>query len=561
MQDAITRSCYREVQDLYHAWLQSNDAADNSLDQHSPNDKNLRAIAQLAVLKLRAQHAVISLVDDKSQYILAQASNTLSPSHGSASASNELLSGFTSQPLSEAFYDPQFFADSTSHSGRSFSHGPDHFVSADCRTDDRFKDHAFVRQEEGVRSALGVPLISKSKHKVGVLLVLDRSPRDGVEDTDLLELKNCAECVVRHLELVHSSIRATKETNILRGIAKCFPNQYQPSEDNSQHGKSEASARSKSDIDGCTIEFEDEGHADLGSSPKSIETSIQAACDSVAGMLRDRSMADGAVIFGPPAVANLMVLNDHMSPNEADERCGRKPSSSLLASSLRDGVVCSAIKDRRAPPVCILSRLASVYPLGMVFSISKDGVKEQAPTSNEQRPLSSATVEETEKALTMLRTDVLDNLADAQTLMYLPVYDQDNRGLLASCFMWSQDDGLYAGNDHREISDYHVLGSFLSHNIAQLRMQNKDAEQRKFVSNFSHELRTPINGILGSAQFLQDTVSDDYQNELLQSIVVSSNTLLDTVSHLSIFFNSILLTHVTSYLTGSGSFRRHGCPI
>jgi signal transduction histidine kinase len=175
--------------------------------------------------------------------------------------------------------------------------------------------------------------------------------------------------------------------------------------------------------------------------------------------------------------------------------------------------------------------------------------------------LSSATVEETEKALTMLRTDVLDNLADAQTLMYLPVYDQDNRGLLASCFMWSQDDGLYAGNDHREISDYHVLGSFLSHNIAQLRMQNKDAEQRKFVSNFSHELRTPINGILGSAQFLQDTVSDDYQNELLQSIVVSSNTLLDTVSHLSIFFNSILLTHVTSYLTGSGSFRRHGCPI
>lgn len=52
------------------------------------------------------------------------------------------------------------------------------------------------------------------------------------------------------------------------------------------------------------------------------------------------------------------------------------------------------------------------------------------------------------------------------------------------------------------------------------------------MSNFSHELRTPINGILGSAQFLQDTVSDDYQNELLQSIVVSSNTLLDTVNYL-----------------------------
>jgi nitrogen-specific signal transduction histidine kinase len=92
----------------------------------------------------------------------------------------------------------------------------------------------------------------------------------------------------------------------------------------------------------------------------------------------------------------------------------------------------------------------------------------------------------------------------------------------------------------------------LSHNIAQLRMQNKDAEQRKFVSNFSHELRTPINGILGSAQFLQDTISDDYQNELLQSIVVSSNTLLDTVSNLLfISLKPILPTHVTWFWLGS----------
>lgn len=555
MQDAITHSRYREVQDLYDAWLQANDAADNSLDQHSPSDKNLRAIAQLAALKLRAQHAIISLIDDKSQYILAQASNTRSPSHGSGSAINEILSGVTSQPLSEAFYDQQIFANSTSHSGRTCSQEIDHFVSNDCRTDDRFKDHEFVKQEEGVQFALGVPLMSKNKHRIGILLVLDGSPRDGVEDTDLLELKDCAQCVVRYLELVHSSVRATKETNILRGIAECFPNQYEPPEAKAKHGKSEESTRSKSDIDGCTVEFEDEDHTEMGDSPKAIETSIQAACDSVAGMLRDRSMADGAVIFGPPSVANLMVVEDHMSPNEADERCGKKPSSSLLASSLREGVICSAIKDRKAPPICVLSRLASVYPLGMVFSISKDGVNEQAPTSNEQRPLRSATAEETENVLTMLRSDVLNNLADAHTWMYLPIYDQDNRSLLASCFMWSQDDGLYAGNDHRDISDYHVLGNFLSHNIAQLRMQNKDAEQRKFVSNFSHELRTPINGILGSAQFLQDTVSDDYQNELLQSIVVSSNTLLDTASHLSIPFKPILLTHSVCNLTGSDSFR------
>jgi hypothetical protein len=535
MQDAITRGCYREAQDLYHAWLQANDTADNSHDRHSRNDKNLFAIAQLAALKLRAQHVVVSLVDDKSQYILAEASNTPSPSQHSSSSSHELFSGVTSQPLSDAFYDQQILANSTTHPEQSPSQEPDHFVSTDCRIDDRFKNHAFVTKEEGMRFALGVPLISKKKHKVGVLLALDGSPRENIEETDLLNLKYCAQCVVRHLELVHSSVRATKETNILRGIAECFPNQYRTLEDQNQYGKSEDSTRSKGDTEECTVEFEDEDHPHLGDSPKSIESSIQAALDSAARMLRDRSMADGAVIFGQPAVANLLATDDIASPNEADEGYGKKPSSKLLASSTRDGVVCYATKDRKAPPICILSRLASVYPRGMVFSITNDAVNEQAPTSNEQRPLSNVTAEETDKVLTMLRTEVLNNLAPAQTLMYLPVYDQDNRSLLASCFMWSQDDGLYAGNDHREISDYHVLGNFLSHNVAQLMMQNKDAEQRKFVSNFSHELRTPINGILGSAQFLQDTVSDDYQNELLQSIVVSSNTLLDTASHLPFY--------------------------
>lgn len=55
-------------------------------------------------------------------------------------------------------------------------------------------------------------------------------------------------------------------------------------------------------------------------------------------------------------------------------------------------------------------------------------------------------------------------------------------------------------------------------------------ERDEFLSGFSHELRNPIHGILGSAQFLQDTVSSDYQNSLLQSILVSSSLLLATLN-------------------------------
>jgi GAF domain-containing protein len=529
MRDATSSRRHREAQDLYHAWLQANDAADNSLDQDSRNDKNLLAIAQLAAIKLRTQRAIISLVDDKSQYILAEVSNTLSLCHTSSASSHKLLAGVASQPLSDAFYDQQLFAGNTPHPERSCSPGVDHFISTDCATDDRFKDHAFVKQEGGVRFAAGVSLITKNKHKVGVLVVLDESSRNGIEDTELSELKDCAQCVVRHLDLVQSSTEASKETSVLRGIAGQFADQYRTLPDEDQHGKSGESTNPKGNRDEYAIGIATEDYNELADSSKSVEPCVQATFNGVAKVLRDCSLADGAVIFGPPAVANLTETDEDRNPDEHDEHKDHaKLSSHLLASSLRDGVT-SSIGGQQTPYVCALQRLASVYPRGALFDVTDDGVSERAAEDDDQTPSCTAAAKENEEVLAILRTDITYHLAGARSLVYLPVYDQSNGSLLASCFAW-RTSTFKEGSKHQHVADYHVLGNFLSHDIAQLRMQNEDAEQKKFMSNFSHELRTPINGILGSAQFLQDTVSDDYQSELLQSIVVSSNTLLDTAS-------------------------------
>lgn len=44
-------------------------------------------------------------------------------------------------------------------------------------------------------------------------------------------------------------------------------------------------------------------------------------------------------------------------------------------------------------------------------------------------------------------------------------------------------------NGTQDLLAYQVLGNFLTHSVAQVRMQSKDVEQSKFMSNFSHELR------------------------------------------------------------------------
>jgi hypothetical protein len=531
MQDAIPSCCQREAQRLYRPWLQAVDAAGNNTEPQSCDDRNLHAIAELASLRLGTQRAIIFLVDDKSQHILAEATQTL-PSSYEPSAEHELILGITSLLLSNHHVPGH----TTPHPASNDPSKPGHFFSTDCRSDNRFKDLGVVEHENGVRFAAGVPLL-RNNCTIGALVVLDGSPRDGVEDKDFLELKEYAQCVVRHLELVRSSTGPRRETAVLREIARCFADQYQdpPGEE-----KTEESADAECDTeeeDPSIPELDHENFADLGEHSNSIEASLQATFDGAAKALRDCSLADGTVIFGPPAVASLMVIDEKTSPPEPDHNDSDDLPSIVLASCSRDGGAFAAHKVQQTPSVRTLHRLASTYPRGIAFNVADDNVSILPLTNGDRGPLCTAPATEyvvgdaydIEEVLNMLRAELLSYLTEAKTLTFLPLYDHENKSLLASCFAW-HDSSVDKVVDDPDVSDYHVLGNFLSHSVAQLMLQNKDSEQKKFMSNFSHELRTPINGILGSAQFLQDTVSDDYQNELLQSIVVSSNTLLDTVS-------------------------------
>ena len=52
------------------------------------------------------------------------------------------------------------------------------------------------------------------------------------------------------------------------------------------------------------------------------------------------------------------------------------------------------------------------------------------------------------------------------------------------------------------------------------------------MSSLSHELRSPLHGILGSVQLMRSTSLDNFQSSMLNSIAVCGRTLLETVQHL-----------------------------
>jgi signal transduction histidine kinase len=52
-----------------------------------------------------------------------------------------------------------------------------------------------------------------------------------------------------------------------------------------------------------------------------------------------------------------------------------------------------------------------------------------------------------------------------------------------------------------------------------------------FVASISHELRSPLHGILGTLEFIKDTPLDSFQTSMLNSLNACGQTLLDTINH------------------------------
>ena len=50
-----------------------------------------------------------------------------------------------------------------------------------------------------------------------------------------------------------------------------------------------------------------------------------------------------------------------------------------------------------------------------------------------------------------------------------------------------------------------------------------------FVASISHELRSPLHGILGTLEFIKDTPLDSFQTSMFNSLNACAQTLLDTM--------------------------------
>lgn len=126
--------------------------------------------------------------------------------------------------------------------------------------------------------------------------------------------------------------------------------------------------------------------------------------------------------------------------------------------------------------------------------------------------------------------EILRVLPGARCVAFFPLWDSHKERWFAGSLIWTKSPTRVLDPDE----DLTYLASFgnsvmaeVSRLTALVTTQMKDS----FVSSISHELRSPLHGILASVEFLQDSTLNILQQEMVGMINSCGRTLLDTINH------------------------------
>jgi signal transduction histidine kinase len=120
---------------------------------------------------------------------------------------------------------------------------------------------------------------------------------------------------------------------------------------------------------------------------------------------------------------------------------------------------------------------------------------------------------------------------EARSLMLLGLWNMSRDRWDAGCIVYSNSPIRVFSLDS-EMCYLKAFCDVISAKIGRLDVEMSHKVKSDFMSSISHELRSPLHGILGTAEFIHDQIHDDETSEMIGQIQVCGQTLLDVVDHL-----------------------------
>ena len=213
------------------------------------------------------------------------------------------------------------------------------------------------------------------------------------------------------------------------------------------------------------------------------------------------------------------------------------PAAPVLASSSasRQFIVQGGTSDiTTGMDESMLRQMIRRYPGGRLWSLddtnqsSSDETNETATDSSLKPPLRRAGRSSMRKRneINVLRRA----FPHAKQLLFAPLWDS-GKGSFAHAVFVSTAIETRSLSSSSELSFVNSFCSTVMSELSRLEVERADKQKSDFVGTVSHEMRSPLHGILASTEFLADTELDGFQRSLIDTIEACGRTLLDTINH------------------------------
>jgi len=187
------------------------------------------------------------------------------------------------------------------------------------------------------------------------------------------------------------------------------------------------------------------------------------------------------------------------------------------------------ISSYRGLPQSTIGSLLRQYSHGHIFEFDEDGTLEPRDEPIQQNTKTSG-AEVDESKLQVWARQVIGISPKARKILFFPLWDPQRDQWFAGGFAWTNDPTKTLITE-----DLTYLAAFASCIMAEksrLDALLADRAKSDFISSVSHELRSPLHGVLASAEALQHTSTGFVQDDMIRSIKICGEVLLDTMDHM-----------------------------
>ncbi|KAH6894731.1 hypothetical protein B0T10DRAFT_481020 [Thelonectria olida] len=603
-----------------------------SSDLRACSDPSLTALAQAALLRLKASRALVSLFDRQFQYIVAEATPTLRISANAESPeadSDKLWLCGTSVPRSFGVCELALVP--PEESGLECREPWNDKLPLPVTVIGDLSEHVILRRKDLCRTwpqsrfYAGVPIRSRQGINIGVFCIFDGEPRSGLDEVSIHLMQDVSKAIVDHLELRQFGDGQRSGARMVRGLGSYVegkatmsgwrdtrpPHKDDAAKEGYFHQKQQDLQREQDDRashllteagrqDGMFMRRDSLGEFSIspGFTPNgafsasvnpnvpppraatpadvSPDAQLHLIFSKAANVLRESIEVEGVLFLDASVeyLAGSVGSGSLRRPTEQRSSSSSSPydwAHSSASESTRHSKetrahctvlgfstsLSSSIDDEASTPARFstvperfLRKLLGRYPKGKIFNYDEHGLLASSDFSSEDTPSTivdhqlnrgtTSKLKEPEKPQWRRKgrfsrqnesKEIASLFPGARSVCVLPLWDSHRRRWFAGGFLYTTTPTRIF-TIQGELSYLTAFGNVIMADVALMNSAIVNSATTSLLNSLSHELRSPLHGIVLCAELLHDTSLNVFQGDVLRSIEICGRTMLDTINHL-----------------------------